>query len=210
MAGRDTERGTQRFRGPAAAKRIIWPNAPASQRLNPETHESTTCIEGEECSCSRTLVLGPTTSDHMKVRQRHLFGTTKWRADYGRRNNVESGNSILKHHHVKVSRGSVRVFGSIKTMILLAFVFGAANVRLVMSRYRLDPGDELPGDQIEPQPTKARKEPSLHSHVFKGRRARRARFASKANKQAEGQALPHSSGIDWQPPPRPTTPADQE
>lgn len=178
MGSRDADRGTQRYRGPAAGKRMICANAPASQRLDPATHEETTCVEGEECSCSRTLTLGPTLQDGMKLRQHHPYGTTRWKADFGRRNNVESGNAVIKHHHASLRRGSVRVFGRVKTMILLAFILGAANLRLVLSRYGVDPAEGLPEGQVSPRPSRNKpKKPPLHVRAFKGRRARAARYA---------------------------------
>jgi len=84
------------------------------------------------------VTLGP--DDYVQTRQRDLYGTTAWKASYGRRSAVQSGNAFLKVHHARLQRGSTRVMGTNKTGILLAFIVAAANVSLLFSRYGYDVG----------------------------------------------------------------------
>lgn len=165
---RDRKRGTQRYRGPALTGRLRCPNNPGSMRLDPSTRPTTACAPGQPCACGKTVTLGP--DDLLQTRQRHLYGTTRWKADYGRRSNAESSNAVLKAHHSGLRRGSTRVFGVGKNAILLAFILGAANISLLLSRYHLDLAEPpTSADPVLPQPPRVKK-PSLHSKVF-GKRA---------------------------------------
>lgn len=162
---RDPVRLTQRYRGPARTGRIRCPNVPASMRKSPERRPTTSCKPGSACACGAAPTLGP--DDSFSLRQTHLYGTTAWRAEYGLRNAVESGNAAIKTHHVKIARGSTRVFGTTKNAILLAFLIGVANIEMLRSRYGYDSA-EPPGDQpLAPIP-KPRKSP-LHHKVFRRR-----------------------------------------
>lgn len=141
MGKRDPERGTQRYRHPVLAGRMRCPNHPESMRLDPATHPTTTCEPGSPCDCHRTVVLGPTRDDFLNLRQRHLYGTKKWRGSYGRRNNVESFNALLHNHYANVGRGSFRVRGTNRTGVLAAFVLAAVNVTTLALRYGYDVGN---------------------------------------------------------------------
>lgn len=136
-------------------------------RLDRDTRPTTTCSKQTPCACGKTITLGP--DDLLQIRQRHLYGTTKWKADYGRRSNVESSNSVLKTHHAGLTRGSTRVFGCPKNAILLAFIVGATNLALLLSRYEIDLGADLPEGPVQPVPRKQTKKKSLHSRVLKRR-----------------------------------------
>lgn len=134
----DHKRGTQRYRGPALAGKVRCPNTPRSMRLDPASRPTTRCTPGTPCACGVTVTLGP--DDYVQTRQRDLYGTTAWKASFGRRSSVESGNAVLKVHHANLQRGSTRVMGTNKTGILLAFIVAAANVSLLLSRYGYDVG----------------------------------------------------------------------
>lgn len=134
----DHKRGTQRYRGPALAGKVRCPNTPRSLRLDEATRETTKCTSGVPCGCGVTVTLGP--DDYLQTRQRDLYGTTAWKASYGRRSAVESGNAILKVHHANLRRGSTRVMGTNKTGILLAFIVAAVNASLLLTRYGYDVG----------------------------------------------------------------------
>ncbi|MCT2006855.1 hypothetical protein M3C74_02300 [Micrococcus lylae] len=138
MGKPDPERGTQRYRHPVLAGKMRCPNHPKSMRLDPATHPTTTCEPGSPCDCHRTVVLGPTRNDFLNLRQRHLYGTKKWRGAYGRRNNVESFNALLHNHYANVGRGSFRVRGTNRTGVLAAFVLAAVNVTTLAVRYGYD------------------------------------------------------------------------
>lgn len=96
------------------------------------------------------MTLGP--DDYMQSRQRDLYGTTAWKASYGRRSAVESGNAVLKVHHAQLQRGSTLVMGTNKTGILLAFITAAANVSLMLSRYWYDIGSPSADDDAPVAP----------------------------------------------------------
>ncbi len=135
------KRGTQRYRGPALTGRVRCPNNPRSLRLPPHNRPTTTCTPGKACACGKTVTLGP--GDYLNLRQPHLWGTTAWRLDYARRNNVESGNAALKTHHAQFARGSIRVLGTTKHSLLLAFILGSVNIAILDSR--MPTMDETPG-----------------------------------------------------------------
>lgn len=99
MGEPDAARGTQRYRGPALAGKVRCPNVPQSMRLSPAHRPTTTCHSGKPCACGTTVTLGP--DDVLHVRQHHIFGTTTWRASYGRRTIVEPANANLKFHHLR-------------------------------------------------------------------------------------------------------------
>lgn len=149
----DHKRGTQRYRGPALAGRVRCPNTPRSMRLDPATRPTTRCKPGAPCACGVTVTLGP--DDYMQTRQRDIYGTTAWKASYGRRSSVESGNAVLKVHHARLQRGSTRVLGTNKTGILLAFIVAAANASLLITRYGYDVGAPPQDDEgpVAPLPS---------------------------------------------------------
>lgn len=131
----------QQYEGPARAGKLRCPNHPQSMRLSASKHPTTECEPGIPCSCGARITVDKT---YIRERQRHLWGTTRWLADYGRRNSVESANSMLKTHTAGFRRGSIRVFGLEKSSIWLAMVVAAINIHLLASRYRIEPADPAP------------------------------------------------------------------
>lgn len=153
------QRGTQRYRDPVLSGTMRCTNHPASLRLDASRYPTTPCAEGEPCQCGTTVTLGP--DDLLNLRQRVLYGTTKWKASYGRRSAVESTNACLKVHHARLARHSTRVLGTERNGILVAFIIAAVNASLLLTRHGYDVGNP-PTDQPEriaplPQarPTKA-------------------------------------------------------
>lgn len=173
MGRPDPKRGTQRYRDPVLSGTMRCPNHPASLRLDQTRYPTTACIEGEPCSCGTTVTLGP--DDLLNLRQRTLYGTTKWKASYGRRSAVESTNACVKYHHARLTRGSTRVLGTERNGILVAFILATVNVALLISRYGYDVGNPPPLEPdavIEPLP-QDRPTTALHrTRAF--RRPRRA------------------------------------
>lgn len=162
FGGRNAERRSQRYRGPAITSRVRCPNTPRSMRLDPGIRPTTSCVPGQDCPCGKTVTLGA--DDELRTRQDHLFGTRKWLADYHRRNNVESANAALKRHASKLARASTRVFGLTKNSILLAFIIGATNIAVLLSRYAVDIAASPPGDRpVLPKPAKK----DFTSHHYK-------------------------------------------
>ncbi|MGW6310002.1 transposase [Streptomyces niveus] len=147
----DTD-GYQRFKGPALAGHLRCPNHPTSMRL-PHTRPTSTCRPGTTCACGKTITLSP---DVMAwTRQRTLWGTNAWAADYGRRAAVESGNAEIKTHRLHMDRGFTRVFGTTKNTVLIAFALAGLNHTLLRTwhtkRQLPDPWVAFTGDEtIEP------------------------------------------------------------
>ncbi|MCX4821254.1 hypothetical protein OG883_15310 [Streptomyces sp. NBC_01142] len=65
------------------------------------------------------------------TRQRTIWGTTAWAADYGRRSAVESGNAEIKTHRLHMDRGFTRVLGTTKNSVLIAFALAGLNHTLL-------------------------------------------------------------------------------
>ncbi|GAA1894447.1 transposase [Streptantibioticus ferralitis] len=147
--------GYQRFKGPAVAKRVRCPNYPPSLRL-PHDRPTTRCARGMPCACGKTITLGP--QDMAWTRQRTIWGTTAWAADYGRRSAIESGNAEIKTHRLHIDRGFTRVMGTLKNTLLLAFAIAGLNVVLLRDwhakRHRPDPWATLTGEPEEPRKTR--------------------------------------------------------
>ncbi|MFE4533633.1 hypothetical protein ACFRKB_01010 [Streptomyces scopuliridis] len=147
----DTD-GYQRFKGPALAGHLRCPNHPASLRL-PHTRPTSTCRPGTPCACGKTVTLSP---DVMAwTRQRTIWGTTAWAADYGRRAAAESGNAEIKTHRLHMDRGFTRVFGTTKNSVLIAFALAGLNHTLLRAwhtkRQLPDPWATFTGEEtIEP------------------------------------------------------------
>lgn len=162
MGRPDHKRGTQRYRDPVLSGTMRCANHPSSLRLDEARYPTTTCVKGEPCSCGTTVTLGP--DDLLNLRQRTLYGTTRWKASYGRRSAVESTNACVKYHHARLTRGSTRVLGTERNGILVAFILASVNVALLISRYGYDVGNPPalePDAEIEPLP-QARPTKALH------------------------------------------------
>ena len=139
MGGPDLARRTQRYRGPALAGTVRCPNVPESMRLPVHRRPLTPCTPGEECGCGATVTLGP--EDQLRSRQKHLYGTRKWNESYGRRNAVESANSLIHDTRAKLTRGAIRVRGLHKHGLLTALIVAGVNIALMYSVYGYDAGN---------------------------------------------------------------------
>ncbi|RNI23781.1 hypothetical protein EFY87_05725 [Flexivirga caeni] len=150
FAFRSTRRpdgANQQYEGPARAGKVRCANNPESMRLSAATHPTTNCVRGEQCSCSTRKTLG---REYLRLRQRHRYGTTRWLADYGRRNSVESANSIFKVHEIGFTKNTVRVFGRLKHGLWAALAAAVINLHLVETGYGIEPCGQLPAGPIEP------------------------------------------------------------
>jgi hypothetical protein len=69
------------------------------------------------------------------LNQPFLHGTSAWNKSYSRRQAVESVNAALKGkgQFVNLQRGGIRVFGSVKVAILIAFSLVGYNLDRVRS-----------------------------------------------------------------------------
>lgn len=157
--------GSRRYRGPALTGRLRCPNTPSSM-LGPATVPVSSCIKGEACGCGVTVTLGAET---LKLRQRWLYGTTKWAAAYFRRVAVESANANIREHHANLKRGAIRVIGRVKTCLMVACQVIAANLRLAKSRYEVvtSPITKVTSGTLRRR-KKGKKppKPALHTRVF--------------------------------------------
>ena len=101
----NTDRGTQRWRGPALRRLVRCVNEPESMRLGFD-RPTTTCkpaytdpVTGKRvvpCGCSKTVTISM--DEYARERQPLLYGTTTWGASYGRRTAIEALNSELRTH----------------------------------------------------------------------------------------------------------------
>jgi hypothetical protein len=136
------EAGRQRFRGPAHkhVRRVRCPNSPRSMRwsLLPKTR----CVKGEPCICATTFTLGP--EDDIKLRQRDLWMTTKWKASYGRRNMAEQGISQARVHAGKLVRLYTQVRNRAGQGIAAAFSLFGTNLTIIQDWYVVREGGVEP------------------------------------------------------------------
>lgn len=154
MGARNWERGTPLYRDPVLSGTMRCANHPASLRLDPARYPHTQCPEGEPRHCGTTVTLGP--EDLLNLRQSVLYGTTKWKASYGRRSAVESTKRLTKGHHARLVRHSTRVRGTERNGTLLSFILAAVNASLLLTRYGYDVGDppRVADDEVmEPLPS---------------------------------------------------------
>ena len=136
-------------------------------RLSPATRPTLDC-DPDGCACSLAPTLGP--GNYLQLRQRHPYGTRKWKLDYNRRNHVESYNASVKYHHSRLARGSTRVLGTNKTGILVALLVAANNIEVLISAYEWDPGaPNVPAEEVIWRPSAATTQGSFfHSLIESG------------------------------------------
>ena len=82
----------------------------------------------------------------LPLAQRIPYGTTAWRISMGRRQVVESVNAALKGSFVDLNRGFFRVFGRVKTSVLLGFTLAAFNldrIRSFRAKHGLEEGESV-------------------------------------------------------------------
>lgn len=73
--------------------------------------------------------------DDAHLRQRWLYGTTRWKHEYSRRVAIESVNAEARTHRGHIDRGFTRVHGNVRTAILLTFAYIGLNVRILNDWY---------------------------------------------------------------------------
>uniref|UniRef100_UPI001ABFD698 hypothetical protein n=2 Tax=Streptomyces TaxID=1883 RepID=UPI001ABFD698 len=141
----------------------------------PHTRPTSNC-RPDNCACGKTITLSP--EQMAWTRQRHIWGTTTWAADYGRRAAVESGNAEIKTHRLHIDRGFTRVLGTTKNSVLLAFALAGLNHTLLRAwhakRDLPDPWAALTGEPQEtdrtlPRPrTRARRRTTTLTDLING------------------------------------------
>ncbi|WP_412148734.1 hypothetical protein [Curtobacterium flaccumfaciens] len=136
--------GKWQYRGPAQLGRVDCINAHPSRRIN-KGAPITNCEEGDGCWCDRNPLINA--EDQLGLRQKYIYGTTKWLAYYGMRNASEAKNADLKENHGTLRRSSVRVNGTTANALLFAIRCCAINVA---SRHHGYQG-EVPLTAIDPR-----------------------------------------------------------
>jgi hypothetical protein len=112
---------------------------------------------GRPSCCSGILSVAPA---ELPLAQRIPYGTTAWRISMGRRQVVESVNAALKGSFVDLSRGFFRVFGRVKTSVLLGFTLAAFNldrIRSFRAKHGLEDGESVQEFAANPFPRKKRR-----------------------------------------------------
>lgn len=137
-------------------------------------------LPAQACACSAQPSLGP--DDDLDLRQRFLYGTTKWFADYSRRSSIEASNGNFTTHFSGLGdRRSIRALkGRRKRAWLTCFGIIAVAIRLMRSRYGTSPSLLAEGEQVTaplPKPLRkdknGREKTTLNVQVFGRRKARR-------------------------------------
>ncbi|MBC9957691.1 transposase [Yimella sp. cx-51] len=186
------ERGVQQYRGPATTRKVRCANSPASLRLPEDRPACPTVAQHEAgqplspCACGAQPSLGP--DDALNLRQRFLYGTTKWLADHSRRSSVEGHNANAA---VQVSslqnRHAVRTTRSVgKRALLTTFAVIAYTVQMMRSRYGKTPSTFEPDEVVStplPKPVVRDKDGNtkrtLNVMTFARRKPRRQQGSSR-------------------------------
>lgn len=182
---RDWARGVQQYRGPAASGKVTCANRPESLRVTravecPSVGQLNRGEAVQPCACSAQPSLGP--GDDLDLRQRYLYGTRKWLADYSRRSSVESSNANFTTHFSGLNeRKAIRTFlGRRKRQWLACFGIIAVAIRLMHSRYEVAPSEVEEGHPVtNPVPKTPRRDKdgrekrTLNVQVFGRRKPRR-------------------------------------
>lgn len=159
--------GREQWIGPAAGARptarcVNWSRSMRAARKLP----STPCLPGDRCACGRCITFGVDVIP--RIRQREPWNTTSWHEDYGRRPMVETGNSILKYHFLKLRRHFTRVCGLHKNAFLLAFAVVGANINMAEGFRRTqqlaDPWGDRPAVAPPKPSTKSRRSGSAKGY----------------------------------------------
>lgn len=120
----------QQMKGPALAGKVQCRNYAPSMSSDADAEKPLTdCEQGVPCMCGKSITVPPR---FLAVRQREVYGTDHWKADYGRRSLIESAHSQFKGHTSNIQRGFTRVFGRVKNAILV--MMALAGVNIIMAR----------------------------------------------------------------------------
>ena len=215
-----TDRGTQRWRGPARRRLVRCVNDAESMRLSYD-RPTTTCkpaytdpMTGKRvvpCGCSKTVTVSM--DEYARERQPLLFGTTTWAASYGRRTAIEALNSELRTHRgMNFRRDWRRVRGAARTHTLVTFGLVGVNVRMLRDWYstrgQADPWMVAIGDTTDPdfsavhaRRTAQPRKHALHVRVTTGDIPRRTdprprhKFVDKRHRGATDIPVPAESDV---------------
>ncbi|KTR41653.1 hypothetical protein NS263_04030 [Curtobacterium oceanosedimentum] len=128
--------GKWQYRGPAYLGHVDCPNVEPHRAIQ-KGAPPTNCVEGGGCWCDKTPTLEP--DEHLGIRQKYIYGTSKWLALYGMRNASEAKMADLKRNFGTLRRASSTVTGTTANAVLFAIRCIAINTALRHSAY----GDEV-------------------------------------------------------------------
>ncbi len=94
-------------------------NCPNSSKVAGSNAPTLNC--GDTCNCNRSVTIPAEVA--ATERQRNIFGTRRWRADYNRRVFVEGGFGSLKKRY---SRGTIKTRGPKAVTMISLLIFGVA------------------------------------------------------------------------------------
>ncbi len=151
-----TSDGVTRWRCPFCAGLLRSRQVPKTMRAS-RNSPLVRLGEGSTNCCSGILSVAAV---ELPLAQRIPYGTTAWRISMGRRQVVESVNAALKGSFVDLSRGFFRVFGRVKTSVLLGFTLAAFNldrIRSFRAKHGLEEGESVQDVASNPSPRKKRR-----------------------------------------------------
>jgi hypothetical protein len=135
--------GYQRVACPAAAGKIRCPLKPASLALGFEHPEVLSPPVGLAPKCCAQQTITVPASVNLKTRQKHPYPSVIWRRSYSRRTAAERAFSTLKDpSSTDVRRGSSRLMGRTKNLIMLTGAVVVRNIRILDSFMRSKRQDE--------------------------------------------------------------------
>ena len=154
-AGPDVD-GVTRWRCPFCAGLLRSRQVPKTMRAS-RNSPLVRLRDGSTSCCSGILSVTPV---ELPLAQRIPYGTTAWRISMGRRQVVESVNAALKGSFVDLNRGFFRVFGRVKTSVLLGFTLAAFNLERIRSfraKHCLGEGESVQRVPNNPSPRRKRR-----------------------------------------------------
>jgi len=158
---------TLRLKGPALTMRVRCVNNPATLSIPYGDAPDTTCVLGEDCSCGKTITIGP--EDHADERQQHPFGTHRQFASYSRRVAVEWWHAELHNIRGNLNNETFQTRTINLTEILIGIYAAATNACIIRDYYitgHSDLRDE--GEEavltVPPVPARRRKPRKIARH----------------------------------------------
>ena len=135
--------GYQRVACPATAGKIRCPLKPASLALGFDRPEVLAPPLGSTPKCCAQQTITVPVSVNLKTRQKHPYPSIVWRRSYMRRTAAERAFSTLKDaSSTDVRRGSSRLMGRTKNLIMLTGAVVVRNIRILDSFTRSKRQDE--------------------------------------------------------------------
>jgi hypothetical protein len=127
------DQGKSQWKCPAQAGKLKCANCPLSAFYSADLDEVENPPElatAPKCCTQKYVTVPGAATD--KLRQQEYWGSTAWWASYARRTHVEGIFGNLRSPDTQnIKRGFCRVYGLVKTSLMLTFEAMAANIRLL-------------------------------------------------------------------------------